>query len=125
MLALQLVNIEEIRPYQEENVERIQDHREEANQGNNQVEVIEPAKETELDQEEDYTDLLAKAGYIPDQDDDPEEVEERQEEENSVVPPPNDCVATLPRRKMTTTQNTLPAFTEIVIPHLTPIHEKS
>lgn len=49
MLALQLVNIEEIGaiwPDQEANAKRIADQREGANQGNNQAEVTEPAEET-------------------------------------------------------------------------------
>ena len=87
MLALQPKNIEEIRSNQEAIAERIEDQREDIDQGNNQVEVAEPTEEKELDQEEDFVDLLAKASYILDQDDDPEEVEGSQEEEILVAPP--------------------------------------
>ena len=124
MLTLQLTNIEEIWPYQEAIEKSIEDQKEYVEQGNDQVKIAEPTEETELDQEEDFADLLAEAGYILDQDDDPEEVEGRQEEEISVAPPLKDFVATLPRRKKTTTQNPLSAFVEIVIPHLAPIYEK-
>ena len=68
MLGLQPMNIEEIWIDQQAIAERIEDHREEANQGNNQAEVAEPAEEIEhtLDQEEDFADLLAEASYILD-----------------------------------------------------------
>ena len=99
MLTLQSENIEEIWLDQEAIAERIGDQREEANQGNNQVEVIEPAEETKLDQEEDSADLLVEVGYILDQ----------------------NFVAKLPRRKKTATQNPLLAFTKIyILPILRP-----
>lgn len=104
------MNIEKISailPDQKANVERIEDRREEVDQGNNQAEVIEPAEEIEhtLEQEEYFSDLLTEVGYIPDQDDGLEEVEESQEEENSssLASPPKNFMVTLLRRKKTTT----------------------
>ena len=75
MLALQPTNLEEIGPNQEAIEERIEDHREDVEEGNNPVEIAKLTEETKLVEEEDYVDLLAEEGYIPDQDDDPEEME--------------------------------------------------
>lgn len=106
MLALQSTNIEDIGaiwPNQKENEESIEEQREKADRGSNQVEFAEPAEETKLDQGEDSVNLLVEASYISDQDDDLEEVEEIQEEENLASPALKDFMATLPRRKKTTT----------------------